>query len=492
MILQPIGNKKTEDLKVIPLLQANKLLLDDCWMMITVEKCKQLENKINVKNAITFFSLSQLFNISCLSELPLSFIERCFPIVADSNSFLKLDFISVAKILLSSELFVDTELQVFNAAEEWLNHNEERRKYTKSILSKIRLSLLSVPALNYISNEKSCFTMNDECLDTIKVVLENKKNFHSNKLSKTRRYCNQTKFNIIVCGGIRNTKYVHNPKKVSNDACSIESNCIDNVIILKQMKKDRRGSKAVCVKGEVYVFGGFDSNAEPTKFVEKYSIAANAWEEIAEMYVGLESFCACSFMDNVYIVGGCIAFTTNLCIKFDTTNRSWKEVARMNEPRRNASCTVFEGRVVISGGLNVNGRLNTVESYDHLADTWSHMPNMVIGRYEHNSVAIKNKLFVVGCPGQTSCEVYDSTSNTFVMLTRPPISQGHLTINLMDPADAIAVGSKIFSFGNSTNFITYYDVENNTWSSGSIKNSPEIIRVVRGNCYFCTKVPQLF
>ena len=120
-----------------------------------------MEDNVNMKNAIKLFSVSTVFKLSNLPKLSLCYIERGFPIVADSKDFLELDFVSLVKILLSSELLTDTELQVFNAAEFWLNYSKERSYYAKAILSRIRLSLLSVPALKNILAKESCFTINN-------------------------------------------------------------------------------------------------------------------------------------------------------------------------------------------------------------------------------------------------------------------------------------------------------------------------------------------
>ena len=51
------------------------------------------------------------------------------------------------------------------------------------------------------------------------------------------------------------------------------------------------------------------------------------------------------------------------CILIDTKDNQKKEVGRMSED--DASCTVFEGRVVISGGM-IHARVNTVEVYGHV------------------------------------------------------------------------------------------------------------------------------
>ena len=91
----------------------------------------------------------------------------------------------------------------------------------------------------------------------------------------------------------------------------------------------------------------------------------------------------------------------------------------MHQARKFASCTVFEGRVFVSGGFN-NIQLNNVEAYDHIDDSWSNMPNMIERRHHHRSVAIKNKLFIIGGHKVSSVEVFHSVCNKFVLLKFPP------------------------------------------------------------------------
>ena len=59
----------------------------------------------------------------------------------------------------------------------------------------------------------------------------------------------------------------------------------------------------------------------------------------------------------------------------------------MKNVRSHSACSVYEGRIVVSGGSNNN----TVED-DHIGDTWENMPNMINRRDGHKSV--KNKFFV--------------------------------------------------------------------------------------------------
>ena len=471
---------KTEEEKLMSYLKANKILLD---VELRTKICSLYENLISFKNVATFYYSSKLFNLPRLSKLSLSFIERYFLMVADSENFLELDFNSVSKILSSNELNIESELQVINIAERWLCYNiEKRNKFARYILSKIRFSLLTAPALKYILDKNSCFPMDVKCQGIIREVLENKTESHSTNFSIVSRYCNQTNFNIILCGG-QHRSYLKT-FKADTDVYSIAANNIDNVITLPQLKNARTRSKVVCINDEVYCFGGRDCG-KPTMPVEKYTIYSNTWEKVADMYDCREDFCASSLMGNVYVIGGYLQGNISSCVQFDTKNRSWKTIARMNQARYFASCAVFEGKVVVCGGYgnnNIHIEINSVEAYDHVDDSWSSMPNMIETRCLHKSVAIRNKLFIVGGRTTRSCEVYESRCNKFVSLKSPP---AYCMRNLNGPAAVIAVGSKIAIFGNLSDNVVYYDVENDTWSEDSFEISKNI------SLYSCAKVPQL-
>ena len=172
---------------------------------------------------------------------------------------------------------------------------------------------------------------------------------------------------------------------------------------------ERHIATAVCVKGEVY--GGRDSSDKLTKSVVKYAPAADAWSPVGGIPDDRIAYCACSFGDQVVVIGG---FIENHQITIDTRTLRWQEAARMNGPRDMAACAAFEESVVASGGL----RLSTVESYDVIADRWSRWPKMTRARYAHGMVAVASKLYAVGGGRDGSCEVFDKASNRFVAVNR--------------------------------------------------------------------------
>ena len=66
---------------------------------------------------IQLYRLSSTFDLSNTIIVSMSLIEQCFSMFADSDSFLEIEFKYIRKILSSSELNIDSELQVFNAAD---------------------------------------------------------------------------------------------------------------------------------------------------------------------------------------------------------------------------------------------------------------------------------------------------------------------------------------------------------------------------------------
>lgn len=102
---------------------------------------------------------------------------------------------------------------------------------------------------------------------------------------------------------------------------------------------------------------------------------------------------------------------------FYTNDHTWIHVASMKETRLRAACTVFEERVVISGGYNSIRTLKTVEAYYHIAIEWSYMPSMIKAKYYHKLVTDKNNFFTVG---RELVGMYDSSCK-FLLPSRSQI-----------------------------------------------------------------------
>ena len=455
-------------------LKLNKMMLNE---QESQKIFKILKDKMTTHNVLTFYSLAKIYKLGIISESGLLYIERCFPMVVETQNFLHLDFSIVVKILESSELNIHTEVEVFNAAFTWLKHNiEERSKYAKQLLSKIRFTLLSEHAFKYILNEISVISKKNESINMLKTILGNKSKNYQNRenMNLTTRYCNQNKYSILICGG-----YTLLLSKSISKVKVIDTNNMNVFKDLRSMKKDRRNSKAVYLKGKIYVFGGCNKTFNSVNSIEKYSTSNNKWTVVTNMFEERQYFCACSFMDKIFIFGGYChqkGYTTISCVQFDTIKENWKTIANMNEARGVAACVVFLGNIVVSGGMdNDNNDLKSVESYDVFADRWTSMPNMINHHYCHSLVSVKNKLFVIdNKTNNCHCEAFDNVSNKFVSLKHP------LSIN---NNKSVSIGNKILVFKENSSSMLCYNVDKDEWSEESCEATKHL------KDFSCVKIP---
>ena len=278
-------------------LKASKILL----VKDVESNCiNQIEEKIGNKNVATFYHIACIFNYTELSKLSLCHIERLFPLVCENINFKKLDFDLIAKIISSSELNTDSEIEVFNAADNWIAHDfEERRKFASRLLAKVRLNLLSVDALNCILESNVSISKIDDCVAILKNVLKNNKSSLKNKLS---RYWSQDMYKIILSGGYKNQTSFSN---VSDVTKQIDVKNLNNMKNIDPLKIKRATHRSVYCRAAVYVFGGLDENKQPIKSIEKYSFATNRWYIVGEMFDYRRGFDVCRFMDHLLIFGGC-------------------------------------------------------------------------------------------------------------------------------------------------------------------------------------------
>ena len=445
---------------------------------------EHLKNKISLLTVCTYFSLANRFKITSLAKETFYYFERCFTMVVETKSFIQIDFEDLRKILCSCKLQVDTELEVFNAANTWVNCNTaQRRKFTKDLLSKVRLPLLSKYALTYILDlEDSCFSSSDDCVATIKKCLENKNKSMRVKDSDyyKSRHCSQNMFKILVYGGY--SIDADNKARDIKDVHEVEFESLTTVKKHPSMIEERRAFNAVCVKGDVYIL----SDRLKTFCIQKYSPATNTWEKAADMYGNRKLFfSACSFMDSIFAVGclelGCKnGIKPEFCLEFSTRDRTWREIARMEEKRVKAACAVFEGRVVVSGGHYQGLESRTVEAYDHIADEWSRMPCMSEARSSHGCVAVGSKLFVIGGCIDLASEMFESVSNQFVAVKRNFIVPDEFNF-----VQVHSIGRKFRVFGNHRRTVWCYDVDKEEWSLDSCELTKDI------GDFRCVKLPVL-
>ena len=441
-----------QEIKVVQALKTSKLYSSKDSER---EICKYVTDKINVQNTTLYYKLADVFKLSNLAQVTLRYIERYFTMLAETENFLELDFHLVGKIFNSSDLHITSEIEVFHATDEWVSYNvEERSKFAINLLLTVRLPLLSDSALNYLLYDTSSICNIAESRSIIESVLLKEEKFFNSNL--TTRYCNQNLTNIINCD--------YSGGDLKNDTKNKHLVNFNDFKISTSIKSTEEVYKAVCLKGDVYIFVKDYKNNNSVN-IRKYSSVNKVWKKPVELGYH-DYFAVCGIVDKIYIIGGLSSFTnvSDSCIRYDTKNQRSKEVAKMNEARIHGGCTIFQGKIVVCAGFNFGGYLRrrqtlyTVEVYDHVADKWSYMPSMVKRMSLYKPIAVKNKLFVVGSMGNR-CQMYDTISNKFVLMISSISGFNKQMIYA-----SVSTGEKILFFRDNISTVASYDIYTEEWS----------------------------
>ena len=110
---------------------------------------------------------------------------------------------------------------------------------------------------------------------------------------------------------------------------------------------------------------------------------------------------------------------------------------------------------------------------------------MIMGRYCHSSVSLKNKLFVLGSfVGNESktCEVFDSVCRTFVLLKNKPTS---LTFRLNWFTKSFSIGNKLVILGSGSSTALFYNVDTDEFSEEPFEVTKDI------SAFSCSVVPKI-
>ena len=82
----------------------------------------------------------------------------------------------------------------------------------------------------------------------------------------------------------------------------------------------------------------------------------------------------------------------------------WREVASMNEERRTFGCAVFNGKLVVAGGLRVLAPLVSTELYEEQSNTWTMISSLNTSRNGHALVVCEGRLYAIGGELDSSME----------------------------------------------------------------------------------------
>ena len=265
------------------------------------------------------------------------------------------------------------------------------------------------------------------------------------------RYCNQNDFSILVCGGKRerNGEFVNSVFKLHGSQLEYYTS----------IPVARSGYKTAVMNSDLFVLFGYYEYDQLSGTAIKFRNKSKKWSKEKQLILPNKRFSACSFKNNLYVV-----YENRKCFVYNLKNKKWTQLSRIHEMRFDAPCTVFEGKIVVTGGKYSSSYRKSVEAYDHYENKWTYLPDMIEERHNHASVSIGNKLFVIGGYNTSNSELFDSCTRKFTLLR----STCSMALN-NSVVQAIGIGNNIVIFSNTYGMwynktrVYSYDIINDHW-----------------------------
>ena len=250
---------------------------------------------------------------------------------------------------------------------------------------------------------------------------------------------------------------------------------------LAPMPTARQELATAALNGKIYAIGGYDSSGTPTNIVEVYDPTTNTWTSANPIPRALHHNSAAVAAGKLYSFGG----PSTQVFVYDELNDSWSEVASMLFFQTlSPAVGVFNDKIYVAGGSSTgiggagNSKQNLVEVYDPVANTWTALEPMRVGRNHCGGAFIDGKFYVVGgrrvIRALDANEVYDPQTNTWAPQAPLPTARGGIGV--------AAVNGELFVFGGETLFpngggevhgeVEVFNPANNTWESLSPMPDP--------------------
>ena len=295
------------------------------------------------------------------------------------------------------------------------------------------------------------------------------------------RYCDQEDFNIAVFGGENDSEneMYDKPFLLNN---------FETKVYLPSVLMQNNGCKSIASGSDIYLLKKFEGSYFSSFMM--YSSSTNNWKNLPSGKTPRTKCSICTFMQKLFVICGKDYWGRydRSCMFYDKQSENWSSFAAMMEERERAACTVFEGKIVVSGGLTEVHVgfgdlhaiiLNSVEVYEYHENKWSYFPSMLNPNYDHTAVSISNKIYMVGGCSYI-CEVFDSVTRMFTSISILP-----KWIRYLEPNQTVCIGYNVYFFpkGESKEIRVHsYDFKNSLFSyitSLKMKNTES---------FSCTKV----
>lgn len=173
--------------------------------------------------------------------------------------------------------------------------------------------------------------------------------------------------------------------------------------------------------------------------------------------------------------GGGVTCTSGSVEEYDVTADTWTQKSPMPIPLHSSSTTqLADGRILVAGGSNNFGSVNTAQIYDPTTNIWSiGTSSMNESRYYHTATLLLNgKVLVTGgnqvlngvATASKTAEIYDPSTNAWSMVASMSTNRILPTATLLSGGRVLVAGGADAGAVNVTDSVEIYEPRSNTWT----------------------------
>ena len=437
---------------------AEELVVATNYLLVTNLKTisgRFIQQQMCELNCISTFYFAEKYDCEELLNESKSFIHANFASVADMNEFLSLEAKEVERWISSDEIVIETEADVFQIAQKWVEHNKSERKAAfEELLRHVRLVFVSRDyLLNVVTNE--LVRDNADCLRLVSNAIKLTTFSSDVNLPQSPRKGLETRA-IVACAGKYACCYIPDKDEWKclpellweRDHETPMIRFRDQLYMLQGWSQVQRYDPVfngwsllhlnlfsfdylTTVRGELYGVTLIQSDTEDEEtHIEKFSVEQNSWQTIFTSFESCrEESCVIGSANYLYLLGGKSSSTSEYLPKadrFDIMEKKWEEITDMQQARGGAFGVASQEKIFVAGGADEESTvLKTCEVYNISTNEWQLIANLNVYRTHGSMVCLGGTLYVLGGFDQTkknpehSVECYDKQGKWIVKTTIP-------------------------------------------------------------------------
>ncbi len=376
-----------------------------------VDCCKAfLRSNLSDSTCFNFLKLAERFEFQDVAQKANEYILDNFRTVHKNKDFLKISKDALVQYLNHDELNASgDENEVFKAAKDWLEVDEERLTYVEEIMSSVRFHLIKAERLCEIG-DLDLIDNSKECRSLVRKALA----YHSNEFKKPliKNLTNKprgTERLFLIDNGVGpdwqneedNQTYLYS---LSNGQSDKAKNIGRFLTFTMKVVQRNNFLFLFAVDNETFLL-----------ITMRYDASSNTWMSLAPVPLGKLATVGYSvaslgthiyFLSGMYITEEMEHFTiegdkSSEAFRYNIATNEWNRIKNIPTPSyfsAAAGCPV-NGCIYVSGGYtHETGAqvLNTMFAYDTIAQLWLSKSPMKYERYTHSLECIKSKLYAVG------------------------------------------------------------------------------------------------